>query len=74
MASNPFVQLQRLLPGPALLVGTVVSGSGGVLLVELPGGARVSVRGSAAVGARVFVKDGRVDGDAPSLPTVNVEV
>lgn len=71
---NPFVALQRQLAGPPLQVGDVVSGSDGAFVVELPGGGRINARGSAAVGQRVWVRAGLIEGTAPTLPIVSIEV
>lgn len=74
MATNLFSQFRRLLPAQPLLVGEVVSSGGGAVVVMLPGGDEITVRGSATVGANVFVRDGMVEGAAPSLTVVLVEV
>ena len=44
--SNLYVQFRRLLPAPPLLVGEVISSGSGIVLVELPGGDRITVRRS----------------------------
>ena len=67
MATNLFSAFARLLPGAPLLVGQVISSASGVATVELPGGARIVVRGTASVGSRVFVRSGNIEGAAPSL-------
>lgn len=74
MNRNPFSRLKDLLPEAPLSVGDIVSGSAGAWLVQLPDGAQISVRGNAAVGDRVFVRDGVIEGPAPHLPVVNVEI
>lgn len=74
MSSNAFAALQRLLPAQALLVGQVVSGSAGAYVVELPGGARIPARGQASIGTSVFVAGGVIQGEAPALPVVTVEI
>lgn len=65
--SNAYRALLNLLPGRPLQVGEVLSASGGVLTVELPGGATIQARGAGTVGSMVFVRDGVVEGSAPSL-------
>ena len=72
--SNLFAQFRRLLPGQPLLVGVVVSSSASETLVELPGGDRIAVRGSATVGASVFVRAGAIEGEAPALGDGTIEV
>lgn len=74
MSANPFRRLRALFPEAPLQVGTVESVSGGVATVVLPGGGRVQARGSAAVGQRVFVRSGVIEGQAPDLPVVEIEV
>lgn len=68
MSSNPYRALLGLLPGRPLQVGEVLSVSAGIARIELPGGAVIQARGAATVGANVFVRDGAIEGEAPSLP------
>lgn len=72
--SNLFAQFRRLIPGQPLLVGVVVSSSASEALVELPGGARIAVRGTATPGASVFVRGGVIEAEAPSLGSGVIEV
>ena len=72
--SNLYVRMRKLFPEAPLLVGEVVSVTGGVALVELPEGGRVSARGDTTVGSWVFVKGGAIQGPAPSLPVEFIEV
>jgi hypothetical protein len=39
----------------------------GVATIDLPGGGRLQARGPAQAGQRVFVRDGAIEGEAPSL-------
>lgn len=71
---NPFVALRRLLPAAPLLVGDVVAGTPGAWVVQLPDASRISARGAAQVGDRVFVRGGVIEGSAPHLTVVNVEI
>ena len=71
---NPFKRLLNLLPQRPLQVGDVLSVGGGVARVELPGGGVIVARGEAAIGQRVFVRDGAIEGTAPSLTIVEIEV
>ena len=64
---NPWRQFEALLPTSPLLIGTVVT-------VELLGGGLLRVSGSAAVGDRVFVREGQIEGPAPTLPTVDIDI
>lgn len=74
MASNLFTILSRLVAGGPLQIGTVTSISSSIATVELPGGGLITARGSTSVGATVFVRDGVIEGDAPSLPVDEVDV
>ncbi len=74
MSANPFARLKQLLAGPPLQVGIVTSVADGLVTVELPSGNSVRVRGDASVGGSVFIRDGVIEGDAPALPIVNIEV
>lgn len=71
---NPFKRLLNLLPQRPLQVGTVASISNGVATITLPGGGQVQVRGNASTGSRVFVRDGVIEGAAPSLTYVEIDV
>lgn len=71
---NVYKEFERLMaPGP-LQVATVLSVDAAGVLAELPGGAILRARGEAAVGARVFVRDGVIEGPAPSLPHSEITV
>lgn len=72
--SNLYRQFLDLLPPRLLLVGTVSSISADVATVELPGGGVLRARGEASVGQRVFVRDGLIEGPAPTLTYVEGEV
>ena len=63
-----------LLPPRPLQVGTVLAISSQVATVELPGGGIIQARGQATVGQHVFVRDGVIEGAAPELPVVVIEV
>ena len=45
-----------------------------MVTVQLPGGGTVRARGSAAVGDRVFVRDGVLEAVAPNLPLEIIEI
>ena len=65
---NIFLQLKELLAPGRVQIATVVYCANGSTIVELPGAGQVRVRGEAAVGAKVFIQDGVVQGPAPDLP------
>lgn len=74
MARNPFRAFKEIFPDPPLQVATVTAVDGDVATVELPGGGVLQVRGTAAVDARVFVRNGVIEGEAPGLTVVSVDV
>jgi hypothetical protein len=72
---NIYRELLSLLPSSPLLVGQVESVGTGTVTVQYPGGGTQMVRATGyAIGAKVFVRDGVVEGLAPALPTVTIEV
>lgn len=74
MSSNPYKRLRGLLPAPALEYGVVQSADAGGVVVELPDGALVRVRGEGTVGDAVFIRGGAIDGPAPALDVVVIEL
>ena len=74
MSSNLYKALLGLLPGRPLQVGTVAAIAGGVATIALPGGGTGQARGNAAVGDRVFFRDGVIEGPAPALTVVLIDV
>lgn len=71
---NIFKEFADIFPDAPLQVGTVTASDGAVATVTLPGGGVLRARGDAPVGQRVFVRDGLIEGDAPSLPIVVLEI
>ena len=65
--SNMYRQFLDLLPPRPLQVGEVVDIQNGIATIELPGGGSLQARGNATLGLRVFVRDGVIEGEAPSL-------
>lgn len=65
---NLYREFLRLIPSPALQVGTVTQVGTGFAVVEFPGGGTARVRGEAQIGDKVFVRDGVIEGPAPNLP------
>lgn len=72
--TNPFKLLKGLLPDAPLEVGEVLAIIDGTATVQLPGGGLVQARGTTTVGARVFVRDGLIEGNAPSLTVEIIDV
>jgi hypothetical protein len=72
---NIYRELMALLPSSPLLVGQVVAVATGTVTVEYPGGGTQIVRATGyALNATVFVRDGVVEGLAPTLSTSTIEV
>lgn len=71
---NLYKQFMDLQSPKPLLVGTVAFVINGVATVNLPGGGRLQARGPAQAGQRVFVRDGAIEGEAPSLTYTEEEV
>lgn len=75
MTTNLYRQLRELLPEPALSVATVVAEhADGSTTVQYPGGSQQRVRGEGTVGQNVFVRAGQVEGRAPDLASITIEV
>lgn len=72
--TNYFKQFQELFGKGPLQVGEVQAVNGGVAVVELVGGAIVHARGAGQEGQRVFVRDGVIEGEAPLLVLVQIEI
>ena len=73
MLRNPYRVFIDLLPARPLQVGTVSAVAGGVATITMPGGGTLQARGQATVGQRVFVRDGVIEGEAPTLTYVECE-
>lgn len=71
---NVYEQFKQLLINPPLQVGTVSEVGVGVVTVQLPGGGTVRARGSASMGARVFIRDGVLEAVAPNLSLEIIEI
>ena len=71
---NPFKALINMIPLGKVDVGTVTATDEGGVTVTLQMGGVVHVRGEAAIGTRVYIKNGAVEGPAPNLTGVDIEV
>ena len=72
---NLWRQFRALLPDAPLLIGTIaVRHTDGTAIVELLDGGLVRVHGAGSIGDRVFVRDGRIEGEAPPLPHIDLEI
>ena len=74
MSTNPYKLLRDLLPEAPLQVGTVVAYANGVATIELEGGGFTTARGNTSVSQRVFFRDNTVEGNAPNLTVVEIEI
>ena len=72
--SNVLQQFLSLIPASPLLVGEVTSIANEIRTVALPDGSTITAKGSASVGQQVFIRDGRIEGIAPSLPIVEITI
>ena len=72
--ANLYTVFKKLIPNAPLLVGEVAATYTGGATVTLQGGGTLRVRGVATVGQRVFVRDGVIEGAAPALTLVEIEV
>ena len=72
---NLWILFQSFLPKQATVIGTLVTEhADGTVSIELLGGGVLRVIGTAAVGTRIFARDGRMTGEAPDLPSVEIEI
>ena len=72
--TNPWSRLRALTARAPLLVGDVLSVSGGEASVQLTGGGIVTARGAAGIGDTVYVRGGVIEGPAPALSAVAISV
>lgn len=71
---NLLAEFKSLLPDAPLLAGEVLAVAGNIATIELPDGATLTARGPATIGQRVFVRDGAIEGQAPALTIVLIEI
>lgn len=75
---NAWSQFVALSAPPQLLVGEVLAhrtDGSNTSLIELPGGGRIVASGQTVpVGAMAFVRGGAIQGQAPDLPALEIEV
>lgn len=73
---NLYRRLLEIIPADPLLIGEVTAhNADGTSTVELPSGDTLRVRGQGvSVGNNAFVQTGQVQGEAPDLPVVSVEI
>lgn len=65
---NPYSLFVGLLPKTPLKIATVISSTDESTLVSMDGGLEFEVRGGGKTpGNKVFIRDGVIESDAPSL-------
>ncbi len=76
MSINLWAQFKAILPGDQLLIGKVTAiNTDGTSQITLPGGAKLTARGTTvAVGSNAWVRGGAIEGEAPALTSVEIEV
>lgn len=74
MSYNLYKRFIQLFPGEPLRVGVVTAVETGRVTVELPDGGFLNVHGEASVGQNVFVRGGAIEGLAPNLSVVSIEI
>jgi hypothetical protein len=74
--SNLWATFKRLLPSTPLLIGEVIAhNDDGTSRIQLPGGGKITARGTGvAVGSNAYVRAGLIEGEAPDLTEVEIEV
>ncbi len=71
---NPYNRLVRLIAGPPTDVGEVLSVTTDGVIIGLISGAQIWARGEATVGDTVYVRAGVIEGPAPALTGIEIEV
>ena len=72
---NSWARFKRLMPDAPMLLGEIVQVySDGTAYVDMLGGGSVRARGTGTVGQNVYVKNGQIEGAAPTLPSTLIEV
>lgn len=72
--TNAYKIFKSLLPDPPLLVGEVTAFADGTATIELPDGGTITALGEAAIGDKVFVRNGAIEGPAPNLSVEIIDV
>ena len=67
--NNIWSQFEKLIAPAPLLIGTVAAiRADGLVSITLPDGSAITARGSGTVGNAVYVQDGVIQGNAPTMP------
>ena len=71
---NPYKRLMAAFRTDVVDVGTVIDTGDDGVLVQLLTGGTLKVRGTAGVGSHVYIRGGVIEGPAPDLEGVEIEV
>jgi hypothetical protein len=71
---NLFKRFSAITGRSLRTVGTCIAADFGECTIQYPGGSVVRVQGAGVEGTRYYVLDGRLDGEAPSLPSLTLEI
>lgn len=74
MTTNLYTQLADLFKQPVLQSGVVAAVGDGSVTVTLDGGGNVTALGSASIGDAVYVRNGALVSEAPTLPSYNIDI
>lgn len=74
ITTNIWRRLRDLTAGDPLQIGIIVDAGLYGVTIELPTGDQLQVRGTGAVGDRVFFRSGVVEGPAPDLPIEVIDI
>ena len=71
---NPWARFSALTAGPPLLVGTVIATSATSATVQMIGGGIMTAKGTASVTDTVYIRGGIIEGTAPSLTAIDIQI
>jgi hypothetical protein len=71
---NLFRRFTDLTGRSTRAVGTCISAAAGECTIQYPGGGLARVKGDGVEGTRYFVLAGRLDGEAPVLSSLEIEI
>lgn len=71
---NLFKRFSDLTGRSLRTVGTCINADFGECTIQYPGGGTVRAKGAGVVGSRYFVLDGKLDGAATALASLEIEV
>ena len=71
---NLFKRFSDLTGRPLRTVGTCIAADFGECTIQYPGGSLIRAQGAGVEGTRYFVSDGKLDGEAPALASLEIEI